>query len=175
MARASDGDPVKILAIAVANMKRLFRDRLGLFFVFVLPIVLIVVLGAAFGGGVTPKLGMVGGGGPLAQELRSELDDARDIEVANYGDRASLLDAVEHGVAEGGLLLPADYDERLRSGDDVEVSFLARPGSFLAFSLRTAVDEAIDEQAQWCAPLALQPRRSEEPSRTISTKRSLWG
>jgi ABC-2 type transport system permease protein len=147
VARAPHGDPVKILAIALANMKRLFRDRLGLFFVFVLPIVLIVVLGAAFGGGVTPKLGMVGGGGPLAQELRRDLDGARDIEVANYDDRASLLDAVEHGVAEGGLLLPADYDERLRSGEDVAVSFLARPGSFLAFGLRAAVGAVIDEQS----------------------------
>jgi ABC-2 type transport system permease protein len=144
-----DGDSaVKVLAIALANMKRLFRDRLGLFFIFVLPIVLIVVLGAAFGGGVTPKLGVVGGsGGRLARELRGGLDDVRDVEVVDYSDRASLLDAVEHGVAEGGLLIPGVYDERLLSGGDVEVSFLARPGSFLALSLRTAAAAQIDEQS----------------------------
>jgi linearmycin/streptolysin S transport system permease protein len=139
---------VKVLAIALANMKRLFRDRLGLFFIFVLPIVLIIVLGAAFGGGVTPKLGVVGGaGGRLAEELRSGLDDVRDVEVVDYSDRAPLLDAVEHGVAEGGLFIPSDYDERLLEGGDVEVSFVARPGSFLAFSLRTAAQTEIDEQS----------------------------
>ncbi|MDQ4028909.1 MAG: ABC transporter permease [Actinomycetota bacterium] len=139
---------MKVLAIALANMKRLFRDRLGLFFIFVLPIVLIVVLGAAFGGGVTPKLGVVGGaGGRLAEELRSGLDDVRDVEVVDYSDRPSLLDAVEHGVAEGGLFIPGDYDERLLEGDDVELAFVARPGSFLAFSLRTAAQTEIDEQS----------------------------
>ena len=139
---------MKVLAIALANMKRLFRDRLGLFFIFVLPIVLIIVLGAAFGGGVTPKLGVVGGaGGRLAEELRSGLDDVRDVEVVDYSDRASLLDAVEHGVAEGGLFIPSDYDEWLLEGGEVEVSFVARPGSFLAFSLRTAAQTEIDEQS----------------------------
>jgi ABC-2 type transport system permease protein len=149
VAGATDGaSAVKVLAIALANMKRLFRDRLGLFFIFVLPIVLIVVLGAAFGGGVTPKLGVVGGtGGRFAEELRSGLDDVRDVEVVDYEDRPSLLDAVEHGVAEGGLFIPGDYDETLLSGGDVEVSFLARPGSFLAFSLRTAAAAEIDEQS----------------------------
>jgi ABC-2 type transport system permease protein len=149
VAGATDGaSAVKILAIALANMKRLFRDRLGLFFIFVLPIVLIVVLGAAFGGGVTPKLGVVGGSGArFAEELRSSLDDVRDVEVDDYDDRASLLDAVEHGVAEGGLFIPGDYDEALLSGEDAEVSFLARPGSFLAFSLRSAISAQIDEQS----------------------------
>lgn len=139
---------MKVLAIALANMKRLFRDRLGLFFIFVLPIVLIIVLGAAFGGGVTPKLGVVGGaGGRLAEELRSGLDDLRDVEVVDYSDRASVLDAVEHGVAEGGLFIPGDYDETVLGGDDAEVAFVARPGSFLAFSLRTAIGAEIDEQS----------------------------
>lgn len=149
MARAPHGaSAVKVLAIALANMKRLFRDRLGLFFIFVLPIVLIIVLGAAFGGGVTPKLGVVGGaGGRLAEELRSGLDDLRDVEVVDYSDRASVLDAVEHGVAEGGLFIPGDYDETVLGGDDAEVAFVARPGSFLAFSLRTAIGAEIDEQS----------------------------
>jgi ABC-2 type transport system permease protein len=149
VASAPDGaSAVKVLAIALANMRRLLRDRLGLFFIFVLPIVLIVVLGAAFGGGVTPKLGVVGGaGGDLAVELRRGLDDLRDVEVVDYSDRASLLDAVEHGVAEGGLFIPAGYDETLLDGDDADVSFVARPGSFLAFSLQTAIQAEIDEQS----------------------------
>ena len=51
-------------------MLRLLRDRTGLFFVFVLPIVLIVVLGTVYGGRVAPRLGIVAvDSGALGAEL----------------------------------------------------------------------------------------------------------
>ena len=51
--------PMNVLVIARVNVLRLLRDRTSLFFVFVLPIVLIVVLGTAFGGRVAPRMGIV--------------------------------------------------------------------------------------------------------------------
>ena len=47
------------LYIAGVNLRRLFRDRTSLFFVFVLPIVLIVVLGMTYGGRSAPRMGIV--------------------------------------------------------------------------------------------------------------------
>jgi len=41
---------VKVLWIALANLRRMFRARANIFFVFVFPMVLILVLGATFGG-----------------------------------------------------------------------------------------------------------------------------
>jgi ABC-2 type transport system permease protein len=56
---------VKALAIAGANLRRLLRDRTGLFFVFVFPIVIIITTGAVFGGGFVARLGLMSpGDGP---------------------------------------------------------------------------------------------------------------
>ena len=50
---------MNVLTIATVNVRRLLRDRTNLFFVFVLPIVLIVVLGTMYGGRVAPRMGIV--------------------------------------------------------------------------------------------------------------------
>ena len=64
------GGAMTAMTIAWYNLVRLLRDRMGLFFIFLLPIVLIVVLGTAFGGRVAPRLGVVSAGsGALGQEL----------------------------------------------------------------------------------------------------------
>ncbi|HEX9762567.1 MAG TPA: ABC transporter permease, partial [Acidimicrobiia bacterium] len=49
---------MKALAIAGINVRRLFRDRSNIFFVFVFPIALILLIGAQFGGGIDPILGV---------------------------------------------------------------------------------------------------------------------
>ena len=53
---------MKVLWIALANLRRMFRVRTNIFFVFVFPMVLILVLGATFGGSSTPRLGVVSTG-----------------------------------------------------------------------------------------------------------------
>ena len=69
---------MRALAIAGVNLRRLFRDRTGLFFIFVLPVVLIVVLGTVFGGRTAPRLGIVvRRRGPLATELVEAIRDGR--------------------------------------------------------------------------------------------------
>ncbi len=44
---------MKTLTIAGNSLRRLFRDKANIFFIFVLPIVLIHVLGLVFGTGFT--------------------------------------------------------------------------------------------------------------------------
>ena len=45
--------------IARVNLLRVLRDRTNLFFVFLLPLIIIIALGAAFGGAGTSRLGVV--------------------------------------------------------------------------------------------------------------------
>ena len=66
--------PMNALAIAQVNVLRLLRDRTGLFFVFLLPVILIVVLGTIYGGRVAPRHG--DRGGRTAAPLGAELVDA---------------------------------------------------------------------------------------------------
>jgi ABC-2 type transport system permease protein len=139
---------MKVAAIALANLRRLMRDRIGLFFVFVLPIVLIITIGSVFGGGFTPKLGIAGSeSGPLETDLVDRLKHVDDIEVEEFTDSNDLVSAVERGSLEGGLVIPDDYDPRLRRGEHADIRFLVRPGSFSSYALQTTVQAEIDAQA----------------------------
>ncbi|CCH32879.1 hypothetical protein ABZ816_31300 [Actinosynnema sp. NPDC047251] len=89
---------MKALVIAGIGLRRLFRDRISLFFLFVLPFLLILVMGAAFGGAARPALGVVGDG-PVLDELRAE----PAIRIERLADEAALRSAVEPGEVSAGL------------------------------------------------------------------------
>jgi ABC-2 type transport system permease protein len=136
---------MKVLAIAMTNVRRLMRDRIGLFFIFVLPIVLIVTIGSVFGAGFTPKLGLVrSGSGELERDLVERLDAAEDIEVEHFDNPNEALSAVERGVVEAGLVIPDDYDSLLRQGRHADITFFVRPGSFSSFAVQRTVQADID-------------------------------
>ncbi|HZA20331.1 MAG TPA: ABC transporter permease [Actinomycetota bacterium] len=138
---------MKAIRIGAVNLRRLTRDRVGLFFVFVFPIVLILLIGVSFGGDFTPTLGVASQDrGPLSDELVDSLGSQRGIEVELFEDRAALEDAVERGVAQSGVIVPAGYDRALRSGETVEIAYVSRAGD-LSSALRTAIESAVGSQA----------------------------
>lgn len=139
---------MKVVAIAVTNLRRLMRDPIGLFFIFVLPIVLIVTIGSVFGGGFTPKLGLVrSDGGGLEEDLVGRLEAAEDIEVRQYDDSDEVLSGVERGVVEAGLVIADEYDSLLRDGRHANITFFVRPGSFSSFAVQRTVQAEIDAHA----------------------------
>lgn len=139
---------MRALAIAGVNVRRLLRDRTGLFFIFVLPVVLIVVLGTVFGGRMAPRLGIVVlDGGPLAAELVGAIrGGALVLELRTLADPGRLEAAVEDGSLEMGLVVPTGYDAALRDGGRAEVTVIGLPTTALS-ALRRAVDTAVAEQA----------------------------
>jgi hypothetical protein len=50
---------VKVLTIAANDLRRLLRWRGNLFFLFVLPMLIILLLGAAFGGSQKARIGVL--------------------------------------------------------------------------------------------------------------------
>jgi ABC-2 type transport system permease protein len=139
---------VRALAIGGVNLRRLFRDRMGLFFIFGLPVILIVVLGTVFGGRTAPRLGVVVvDGGPLSTRLVEAIrGGAVKLEITTPSDEARLRAAVENGSLELGLVVPAGYEATLRDGGRAEVTVIGRPTTALS-ALRRAVDTAVAEQA----------------------------
>jgi ABC-2 type transport system permease protein len=119
---------MKPVWIAVANLRRMFRVRANIFFVFVFPMVLILVLGTTFGGSSSPRLGVVTqGSGPLTAALMRQLDRTPRLRVVPVSDPASLLTQVERGNLAAGLVIPAGYDAALAAGHGVTLRYMARP------------------------------------------------
>lgn len=137
----------KSIAIAAVNLRRLTRDRTGAFFVFVFPFLIILAIGAAFGAGFTPRLGVVAArSDPLGQDLRARLAASEHVTVRGFPDAEALRTAVERNEVEGGVLVPADYHARIRAGGTVEITYVARPTD-TSRELEVAARAALDEQA----------------------------
>lgn len=137
-----------IVEIARINLLRVFRDRTNLFFVFLLPLIIIIALGAAFGGTGVSRLGVVSSdAGSLGDELVTILESG-DIEV-DVRSRASLDELqqdVEDGRLEFGLFIPPGYDESLRAGEPVELTVVSKPESAFA-ALGQGIETAVAEQS----------------------------
>ena len=136
------------LEIARINLLRVVRDRTNLFFVFLLPLIIIVALGAAFGGSGVSRLGVVrADAGPLGDELVELVEGGDvDVEVRERETLADLVADVEDGRIEFGLLIPPGYDEALRGGEDVELTLVARPEGIFA-ALGRGIETAAAQQS----------------------------
>jgi ABC-2 type transport system permease protein len=137
---------MKAIWIAAANLHRMFRVRTNFFFVFVFPMVLILVLGATFGGSSTPRLGVVAqGSGPLGAALVRQLDRTPQLRVVSVSSPATLLSQVERGSLTAGLVIPPGYDTAVRAGPGVALRYIARPGQ--SSQLSQTVRGAVAQQA----------------------------
>lgn len=154
----------RALVIAWANLVRLMRDRLGLFFIVVLPLIIIIVVGLQFGGAFEPRVGLhASEGGTLADELAERLD--RSWSVTRYEDADALAADVRDGRLAAGVLLPDRYSDRLLAGETLEVEFLAEAGD-AALGRRSVVEAAVADQASLVRAAAFA---AEETGASLST------
>jgi ABC-2 type transport system permease protein len=120
---------MKVLGIAWTNLRRTLRERISLFFVFIFPMLLILVLGLAFGGATQPRVGVTAlDNGPLAGQLRDRVAGAAGVAVRDVPDERALVSMVERGQLEAGLVILPGYDGALTAGEIATVRFIARPG-----------------------------------------------
>ncbi len=134
--------------IARVNLLRTLRDRPNLFFVFLLPLIIIVALGAMYGGFGVNRLGIVSvGSGSLGADLVSLLEVGDlSIEISEYDSREDLRAAVEDGAIGAGLVIPDGYDEVLRRNRVAELLMIARPEDRMS-ALRQGVEAAAARQS----------------------------
>ena len=165
------------LAIAGVNVRRMLRDRTSLFFVFVLPIVLIVVLGTMYGGRSAPRMGIVIlEDGPLAAELAAAIRDGPiELELKEPASVEELRSRVEEGSLEIGVVVPAGYDAALTSGGTARVTVIGQPAA--AFSaLQEAVATAIERQAAAVTAARIAADHSGVPfEAALATAREVQG
>ena len=141
------------MAIAGVELRRFLKDRSNIFFVFVFPLLLVVLLGSQFGGeGPTGRAAVAG----PPSELRSDV--VHRLEEAGVEVTLSEADAVRQQIARGrtdvGLFLTAADGTSLAAGRDVTVDLVvgSQAGSRLTVQhVRTAMDGVADEAGQVAA------------------------
>ena len=130
--------------ISVANLLRQVRDRTDLFFVFVLPTLIIVALGLQYGGGNQVRLGVVA---PAGDAAATALVDALGADTSLFEVRAvatadELRSLVERGRVEAGVVIPDGFGTSLGAGHPTTVTYLATTGS-LTTGIRASVESEV--------------------------------
>jgi ABC-2 type transport system permease protein len=138
---------MKAWAIARVNLVRYFRDRSSIFNVFVLPMLIVLLLGAMAGGSATPRLGFVAlDEDALTTELVEGLQSVEGLEIVEIDNDESAVGRVERGDLQAAIILPAGYEQTLRSGGDADIRFVARAEQ-QSQSITGVVSAAVTQQA----------------------------
>ena len=167
---------MKTVTIAANSLRRLFRDRANIFFIFVLPIVLILVLGLVFGTGFTSRVALIV---PDSDDLALEISEsiaassafdvifADDVEAARTQVRRNDLDAV--------IVIPNGYGEALLDGETVEIAYYSTPTGG-GFDVRSVVEAALAEQAAVIRAARFAAESTDvDPATALETARLLQG
>jgi ABC-2 type transport system permease protein len=139
----------KMAAIARAEGLRTVRDRTAMFFIVLLPVFIILLIGISIGGEMNKlALGVIDkDGGPLAAELRRELVRQPRLRVVRSSDEEAMRAAVRHAELVAGVVIPAGYSDALRAGQAKPVEFVTDPSGQASVAARAPVAAAVDHQA----------------------------
>lgn len=111
--------------IAATSLRRYLRDRTALFFVVVLPVVVIVIVGATATGFDRFRVAVVDeDGGPLAVHVVAALGESSTLDVSRYDTRDAAATAARRGEVSVAVVIPRGFDAGLRRGDDQQIAVL---------------------------------------------------
>ncbi len=138
---------MKALTIASNSLRRLFRDRTNIFFIFVLPIVLILVFGLVFGTGFTSRVALITpDGDDLAGEIADRISSSTSFETIDVDDVEAARARLRRNDLDAVIVIPDGYRDGLLNGDAVEITYYSTPSGG-GFDVRSVVEAAIAEQA----------------------------
>jgi len=132
------------LAIARSSLMRLLRDRTALLFIVVLPIVIIVIVGATVRGFSTWRVGLVDmGGGSAGREITKALDGAHDLAVTRYASERALATAIARGELSAGAILPPRLTQAERAGRPAKVALLVEHANSSSQAAAAAINSVV--------------------------------
>ncbi|MGB3685278.1 MAG: ABC transporter permease [Ornithinimicrobium sp.] len=142
------------LAIAAVELRRFLADRSNIFFVFIFPLVLVVVIGASFGGsGPSASVAIAGADSPLRSGIVQQLtqEDAADV---SYASEDAIREQVARGRTDAGLVISAEAATAFDEGQDVDLPVLVGSSAnsqIASQTLRGAVASANARRDQMAA------------------------
>ena len=117
-----------VLAIAAVELRRFLRDKSNLFFVFIFPLMLILLLGSQFGAGSGQgRVVIAGPAGGLASALTAELESSGAVVTAATADAARA--DLSRGRADVGLFLDDADAAAFDAGTPAELHVVMAPQS----------------------------------------------
>lgn len=141
---------MKAVAIARVELKRFLRDRSNIFFVFIFPLLLVLVLGSQFGGGgAEGRVAVAGVDSALTSSLTEALTDD-DVTVTGT-DADTMRTLVARGRVDLGVLVTAQAAAAYDDGSDVDLEVVtsSQQGAPAALQrVRTATARVTAEQGQ---------------------------
>ncbi|GAA1172225.1 hypothetical protein GCM10009584_11450 [Ornithinimicrobium humiphilum] len=131
-----------VLAITLVEVRRFLAERANIFFAFVFPLLLVVVLGIqSSGGGVAGRVAIVGDGSALQAALVEALV-AADVEVEET-DAATMRAGVAQGLQQVGVVVPDAAVAAHEAGEAVELEMVTG-GQTTALAVAEVVRTATD-------------------------------
>ncbi len=119
---------MKVVAIGLSNIRRMLRERSNIFFVFIFPIAIILLIGAQFGGGVEPGVGLhLADDGEVAETIAVGIEGLEGVDAKRFQTADDMFTAVEREGVYAALSLPVGMDETAAAGEVVQIVFVARP------------------------------------------------
>lgn len=113
------------LALAGAELRRVTRDRTFLFFVVVLPVLVILLIGLTTAGSTNIRIATVPGSStPLASQPVRDLEASPALTTQRAATRGKGVDALRRGEVEAVVVLPPTLDADLRTGGSTQIPVL---------------------------------------------------
>jgi len=150
----------KLLTISVKDVKTWLRDPAALGVLLGMPVVLILILGSAFGGlggdgGMVGQVAIVNletapvaeGGNDIASEIVTMLSDNEDIEaifeIDVREDAQEVRAEVEQGELIAALIIPEGFNESVNNAEPAELEVLKDPGAELSANIWESIVRSI--------------------------------
>lgn len=134
--------------IAVNELRRTAQDKVAMFFVVALPVIIIVLIGTTFGDVEGFEVGVLDRDRtPASEDLSATLDASDGISVETYDSIDVLRRDIRTGSIAAGIVVPAGYDDDLDGGDDATLEMIADPTSGSAAAVQASVRAAIGDAA----------------------------
>jgi ABC-2 type transport system permease protein len=136
------------LAVAGVTLRRMIRDRRALMFMLALPVAIIVIIGVTLGGVNRFRVGVVDSGpGPVGQRVVTAISDSPALAASHYADESAARTALRRGEISAYVLIPADFDRAVQSGQPTVVPVVAETAASDGRGAQSAIDAVVTRQA----------------------------
>ena len=151
-------------AFTAVVLRRLLRDRAALFFMIVLPVIVIVVIGATFGGQGRLDIGLVQRDhGPFAARVAHAMRASDGVTVHDYGTVAALRRAARRQTIAAGIVLDRAFDDAIAHGRTARPSYVVSPAADQALTAEIALQGIVAPIAGRVAAARFAARTTGKP------------